>query len=253
MSEYVRVRLHTKPTRIRILPSTDSLDIEPLALEDFRDDTPITDQPSSESPAPETPADPTPAEEPRFTIEQVQQEVQTAYDRGFADGQNVATAILETEVNTLTERLRNLDSAIVELQRQYADAIAQTERVALDLAITIARTILGYEAQQSERCVLEQARAALEQYHGKDAVTIRVHPSSLEALQRAGNQLATGTGMQSITLVADPTVEPGSCILETALGTFDAQLSTQLQRARTLLAMQMTGAPSSPEEQSNAV
>ncbi|GIV55678.1 MAG: hypothetical protein KatS3mg040_0446 [Candidatus Kapaibacterium sp.] len=57
----------------------------------------------------------------------------------------------------------------------------------------------------------------------------------------------------SITLVADPAVEPGGCILETALGTFNAQLATQLERARAIIAEQLRTPPPSPEKQSNAV
>jgi flagellar biosynthesis/type III secretory pathway protein FliH len=248
----ITVPLVRKPARIQILSNTQARDVEPLALEDFADDTPISDQP--ESTQPPTESTPLPDRDPVFTLEQVQQEVQAAYDRGFAEGQEVATAVLQTEINTMTERVRNLGSVIEQLQQQYAQAIASIDRVALDLGVTIARAILGYEADRTVECVVAQARAALAQYHGKDAVRIRLHPQSLEALEKAGNPLAMDTNAQhSITLVADPSVEPGGCILETALGMFDAQLSTQLERARQLVAAQLRDTSLSADEQSTAV
>ncbi len=252
MPTQITVQLYRKPAKIQILRSDDPLAFEPLALEDFSDETEFADLPEESPPPSESP--PLPEEAPMFTIEQVQQEVQAAYERGFAEGQEVGSAVLQTEINTLTERIRNLDSAMVALQQQYADAIASIENVALDLAVTIARAILGYEAERTTECVLAQARSALALYHGKDAVRIRLHPHSLEALERAGNRLALDTsGSQSITLVADPNVEPGGCILETALGTFDAQLRTQLDRARQYLASQILGTSRTPDDDSTAI
>lgn len=252
MTTQITIPLYHKLTHIHIVRETEPEDIEPFALEDFNNNSLFTDQPTtteeSKNPQPEVPP-----HEPVFTVEQVQQEVQAAYDRGFAEGQEVASAVLETELRSLTERIRNLDGAILELHRQYAEAIAQVDRTALDLAVTIANAILGYEAQRSIECVLAQAQAALAQYHGKDAVTIRLHPTSLQALKDAGNPLATSSSSPTIRLVADPTVEVGGCILETALGTFDAQLRTQLENARRMLAEQLLQPSPSPDDTSNAV
>lgn len=82
---------------------------------------------------------------------------------------------------------------------------------------------------------------------------IRLHPADFQALEKAGNPLVSTGESRTITLVADPAVELGGCILETALGTFDAQLATQLERARSIIAEQLHTPPPSPEEQSNAV
>lgn len=233
MTTRIVVPLYRVPARVRVLRDRQPIETEPLALEDFSSDEPIADRDEQPHEAPATVE--VPPSEPTFTIEQVQQEVQAAYERGFAEGQEVASAILETELRTTTERVRNLSDAIVHLQTQYAEAIARSEAIALDLAVTIARAILGYEAEHSAECILAQARSALEQYHGKDAVTIRLHPDSLRLLQEVGNPITAEHSSQSIAFVADSSVEPGGCILETALGTFDAQLSTQLARARQLL------------------
>lgn len=252
MTTRITIPLYRTLTHIRVVRDRTSHQVEPFALEDFTNEELFADQPT---PAQER-SEPSPAipeHEPLYTIEQVQQEVQAAYDRGFSEGQEVASAVLETELRSLTERVRNLDAMMLELQRQYAEAIAQIDRTALDLAVTIARAILGYEAQRSIECVLVQARAALAQYHGKDAVTIRLHPTSLEALKDAGNSLVTNSSSPAITLVPDPTVEPGGCILETALGTFDAQLRTQLENARRMLAEQLLQPSPSPDDSSNAV
>ncbi|MCX7930594.1 MAG: FliH/SctL family protein [Chlorobi bacterium] len=254
MSVRITVPLGEKITRVRILRASETFNLEPLALEDFSDTEFIGDRPDPSPAGQNTPAAEVPTEPPLFTIEQVQEEVQTAYDRGFADGQDVASAVLHTEINTLTERLREFDAIVTALQQQYAAAIAQIEHVALDAAVAIARVIVGAEAERGTECVTTQIRAAMAQYHGKDAVTIRLHPTSLEALNAAGSTVALGTEhSRSITLVADSTVEPGGCILETALGTFDAQLRTQLERARQLLADQLQTISPTPEEQSNAI
>jgi len=252
MARHTVIRLLEQPTRIRILRDHSATDFEPLALEDFSDETQFTDRVEGEPTDTSNHITP-PQEEPRFTLEQVQEEVQAAYDRGFAEGQDVASAVLETELRTLTERVRSIDSFITELQHQYADAVERSERIALDLAITIARAILRYEADRSIECVLSQARAVLEQYHGKDAVAIRLNPADYHEVEAAGNPIVISSESRSITVVADPSVERGGCILDTALGQFDAQLTTQLERARSIISEQI-GSHSAPlDELSNAV
>ncbi len=252
MATHTVIRLLEQPTRIRILRDHSTTDIEPLALEDFSDETQFTDR-VEEVPTDKSVHITLPQEEPRVTLEQVQEEVQAAYDRGFAEGQDVASAVLETELRTLTERVRSIDSVVTELQRQYADAVERSERLALDLAITIARAILRYESDRSIDCVLSQARAVLEQYHGKDAVTIRLNPADYHALEAAGNPIVNSNESRSITVVSDPSVERGGCILDTALGQFDAQLTTQLERARSIISEQIGSQSPSLDERSNAV
>lgn len=175
-------------------------------------------------------------EESLYTLEEVQVEVQGAYDRGFTDGKQVATALLDTEMNKMREWVKNLDTAMMELREQYAQHIEELESVAVQLAMTAVEHILGREIHANTHLAVDQVKKAIASLHGIRDIRVRIHPSGIEALTEAKNSLVENSNsVQSVELISDPSVEQGGCILETAIGTVDAQLRTQLKILRTAM------------------
>ncbi len=68
---------------------------------------------------------------------------------------------------------------------------------------------------------------------------MRVHPDDVATLPDLSGALAGG----SVTVVADPTVEPGGCLAEAGDRTVDARLSTALERLREVLARERPPGP----------
>jgi len=165
-----------------------------------------------------------------ISLEEVQLEVQQAYDNGFNDGKQVTSALLETEMDTLREWVKNLDTAIIDMHEQFKQQIDTLEQVAVQLAITATKHILQREVHDNAMIAVEQVQKAIAGLHGIRDVTIRIHPSNFTALTNAKNSLTNGSStIRNIHLVNDSSVEPGGCILETGIGTIDAQLKTQLE------------------------
>lgn len=172
-------------------------------------------------------------EEALYTLEEVQVEVQGAYDRGFSDGKQVASALYDTEMNKLREWVKNLDTAMMELREQYSQQIESLESVAVQLAMTATEHILGQEIHENTQLAVHQVKKAIAEIHGIRDIRVRIHPSSFEALTDAKSSLVEGSGsVQSIEIISDPAVESGGCILETAIGTVDAQFRTQMRLVR---------------------
>ncbi len=168
-----------------------------------------------------------------MSLDEIQADIQQAYDRGFSDGQAVTSALMESEIGKLREQAKNLDTLVLDLQEQFAREIEQFQTMAVNVAIVCAEHILQREVSVNARLAVEQARKVLVTMHGLRDVVIRVHPHSYEAMQEANLELLNSTNtLRSIEVQADPGVENGTCVLETSMGHIDTQLSTQLAHLR---------------------
>lgn len=219
------IRTHKKVRTASIIRVEDASLVHDHVFEDFAK----VKQESQLHISPNYHPEPEPETAPGMSLEDVQLEVQQAYDNGFNDGKQVTSALLETEMNTLRDWVQNLDTAIIEMQEQFKQQIDLLEKVAVELAITATQHILQREVHENAMLAVEQVKKAISGLHGIKDVTIRIHPSNYQALTAAKNSLASGSSsIRNIHLVNDPQVEPGGSIIETGIGTIDAQLKTQL-------------------------
>jgi len=109
--------------------------------------------------------------------------------------------------------------------------MAQAEEAIIELALALAENIVAEKLNAGKSVVVAQARKSLAQLHGTDAVVIRLNPADMDALELAQSTLiADPMQMPNIKLESDNTVEEGGCIMESSLGTVDAQLRTQFAK-----------------------
>lgn len=168
------------------------------------------------------------------------------YAEGYAAGLAAAAAESErtaarvrAEVEA-AERQRDAHLArTVELLLTAADAfrtceqvaVAQVEDTVVELALSIARTVLDRELATSTSPGGDAIARALALLPGDAPVTVRLHPDDVPAL---GGLSTTGQG-RALVVVADPAVEPGGCLAEAAGRQVDAQVGPALARVATVL------------------
>jgi len=140
------------------------------------------------------------------------------FQQGLEEGRRQAAAQLEGE-------LARLARAIEETAGIKARLRAQAERELVELALAIARRVLRRELHVDSEAVLGLAKAALEKASLREVTEVRLH-HALAAPVRA--HLDRIGAPQSIAVREDPSLEPGALLLETARGTIDASLETQL-------------------------
>ena len=219
MNEVV-IRIPQKLQRIQIIRSRQAADAHAMQFEEF--DSEVEYAPPVAEVREET--------VPRS---QVEHELKNAYDRGFEDGREVTSAMLERELGRHEEWLQNFDAIVGELHREFSGAITRLEECAVSLGVEVARFLLQREVQTDPAVVVEQVRRAFARVSGIDMVTVRLHPSNVEALERVKSALiAASDGVRSILVQPDESVAPGGCVLETAIGTIDAQIGTQLEQIK---------------------
>jgi flagellar assembly protein FliH len=169
------------------------------------------------------------------TPEDLASDYQAAFDAGYADGRSAAQA--ETEDDLRQARLRAvraleaLERGTEEVAQAFAGRQRQLEHSLPRFAYELVETLIGRELQLSTAPGRDAIARALAIDDSGLPATVRLHPEDVEGL----GDVAELGGARTITLIADPSVEPGGALVDVGEATIDSQLSTALQRVRDLL------------------
>lgn len=144
------------------------------------------------------------------------------FGSGYAEGQKKA----EEDYRSKLEEARN----IVELaHEERKNILINSENEIVELAMAIARKIIGNEILSNPDFVVEVAKRAIQKAADREDITIRVSPENLDsALGAKDNIFQSVNGIRNLKIVSDPTIEPGGCVVDTPNGTVDARIERQL-------------------------
>ena len=124
-------------------------------------------------------------------------------------------------------RLRALD-----LDAREAPVFEDIERSVATMAVQIAEVLIGRHLELGKWSALDAVQRALALAPRQSNVIVRVHPDAVDELPDVSSALPGGL----VTVVADPSIEIGGCIVEAGNRTIDAQLGPALERLREVLA-----------------
>lgn len=160
----------------------------------------------------------------KFVSDQdLERELQESYQRGLQDGKNLAE-------RGLVNVFKSMRTASEELQQLREKVLRDSEDDLLALVIAIARRVIHHEVSHNRQLVLQVIKAALRNLNDKDQLLVRVHPDDHALLSSSQDQvLRQELAALNCTLKADATLLPGSCQVETTLGTVDASFEGQLE------------------------
>jgi flagellar biosynthesis/type III secretory pathway protein FliH len=102
----------------------------------------------------------------------------------------------------------------------------QVEAEVVRLALKIARRILHREAQMDPLLIRGAVRVFLESVAQGTSVKLRLNPKQVSAWRE---YLAAQQDNKSLEVVGDSSLEPGQCLVETAMGVTDFSPEVQLQ------------------------
>lgn len=226
-------RNRRKIARARIVSVEAAPEFESHIFEEFDRNNPFFEENTHASIADTQPEAQSEPQEVTMLAEQIEVDIQAAYDRGFSDGQSVTSALLESELSTFRDKVANIDTMIMDLREQFSLETEQMSNIAVNVAIAIAEHILHREVSTNSMIAVEQAKKVLATMHGTREVVIRVHPDGHEMMKESNSQLLNATStLRKIDVLPDETVEPGGCVLETSMGTVDTQFRNQLEHLR---------------------
>lgn len=171
----------------------------------------------------------------------IQQACDDAYAEGFAQGQAQTAlewqqrmdAYIAQQGREMAQRLQGvvqtLDASLIDMQQDMAQQL-------LELACDIARQVVRQELSVNPSALQPVVREAVGMLvtEGRPAL-VRLHPDDMEAMAQTLREEMDSPGVQ---WMADASVPPGGCLVESAGTVVDGSLDKRWQRAIAALGLQ---------------
>lgn len=154
---------------------------------------------------------------------------ETAREAGYAQG--VEQGIAQTQAD-MAERVMRLEDLLTALEDAHKDALKGREDDVVEAVLAATGKILG-KKMVTRRGAAAAIRQACRQIDNRRKLVVRVAPDDLEIL--AADDVLGGALGGSARFEADSSVLLGGCVVETAGGTLDARLETQIESLRRVL------------------
>jgi len=135
---------------------------------------------------------------------------QEAYSRGFADGEKSGFDLGERAGREgvsarLEKALKSLEKMNSDLQRLQNNVCRELERETVQLALEVARKIVGREVQTDVQAVTRMVRTGLSRLENAEHITIRMNPEDMQRVAEfAPRMLAEITDAERVRLKATP-------------------------------------------------
>lgn len=122
---------------------------------------------------------------------------------------------------------RLLNRVVGKFVRERERLLDELRPELLQLALALAREIVGHEISADPTVIEHTLREALAQLHFASRVIVRLHPDDLAHLREVPE--VRDWSAAEVELIADPGVERGGCVLESDRGGVEATIATQLR------------------------
>ncbi len=131
---------------------------------------------------------------------------------------------------------------VEELDRIKQDLRIGAEQNLLDFALLFAGKLTFAIGRLNREAAIANLQRALKLVGTKTDVTVRVHPDDLASMTTfAESALNRVQGAQGFRIVADDTLSPGGCMVQSERTDVDASLETQVEEMVTLLTGERAG------------
>jgi flagellar biosynthesis/type III secretory pathway protein FliH len=160
-------------------------------------------------------------------------EVQSAYDRGFLDGNEASGAAYQEEINTHKSWIKSIDSLVKAMKSQFIKETSLFRDEVIPVAIMIAEHIIAHEITKDNSIIIEQVKKAINSLYEDKIIRISVNPEDVNILSNVKSDLLSDKSkIEGVVITADSSIARGGCILYTDAGVVDARVKTQLEKIR---------------------
>jgi flagellar assembly protein FliH len=152
-----------------------------------------------------------------------------AFAKGYATGERAG---VEAGAKRADAMLRRVAQTLEDLAQLRKTMIQQTERQMVQLALALARKVVIRELSLEPDLVAAMAHVALERLGETAPATIRLSPDDYAVVvSQRGDRWA---GAQ-VTVLPDPAVARGGCVVESDFGLVDAGVDAQFEELSRVL------------------
>jgi flagellar assembly protein FliH len=155
------------------------------------------------------------------TAERCAQADRRGYERGREESTNAGKHALEAAIGKQRARV---DEALRQFETEKQRYFHEVETEVIQLALAIARKVLGQEAEVDLLLLAGTVRAALDRLGNTSKVTLTAHPGSLNQWRKALSERR-----DQVEFAEDDALPPEGCVLRSQLGTTEINLQQQLK------------------------
>jgi flagellar assembly protein FliH len=166
------------------------------------------------------------AEEHLSGKQMAQRALESAYQRGLAEGFRAGNEHVRNESGEMSNRV---DQLVESMQSQFATMDTEVADAVLGLAFSLARQIIRSELESRPELVAGSVRDALQSLALKATYPgIYLNPADLNLIK---SSLGEELSLRGCRLVADPGISRGGCRLESDTSMVDATIESRWERA----------------------
>jgi type III secretion protein L len=169
----------------------------------------------------------------RELLQKAQQEAEAIIHKAQETAEKQRQAGYETGYQ---EGLAQTTELLMKARLEQEQFLKNANRELMDLAFKIAEKIIGKQLEIDPDTIISIVKQAMQTVRQTKQLTIRVHPDDAKRLRANEEELQEALGRQRfLDVVEDKKVQYGGCIIESEIGTVEAQLNTQLERLKKIL------------------
>jgi flagellar assembly protein FliH len=160
------------------------------------------------------------------TVDVLRQALQESEARGYEAGLAKAQAENQVTLNALTARVAQLDSILQLLGQPLAQLDGEVEKELLHLTLAVGKQLARRDLRVDPTQVIGIIRESLSQLPASAReVRIHLHPEDAATVRE---RLAEPTKERAWTVVEDPTLSRGGCMVRTETSQIDVRLDSRI-------------------------
>lgn len=150
------------------------------------------------------------------------------FTKGYEDGLAAARKEIEPQLAKLRQRVVQLDSIIGSLAKPFAQLDAEVEEQLTLLALTVGKQMVRRELKTDPAQVIGVIRESVGRLPvASRDVRVHLHPEDA-AVVREHLAMPTSNEQRAWSIVEDPAMSRGGCIIRTDISQIDARLDARL-------------------------
>jgi flagellar assembly protein FliH len=131
---------------------------------------------------------------------------------------------------------RELEDAVNSLLEERRTVLEGLEPEILELVFDIVGKVLDVQMDRSDEWICSMVKTALRQMEGDDSAVMRVSAGARKRVSEVAARMLEAAGKAgSLTVVADASLPPGGCVIDTGRGIIDTGVEGKLERLKTVL------------------
>jgi flagellar assembly protein FliH len=160
------------------------------------------------------------------SVERARIALQALEAEGYQTGMARAQAQMQASIDTLTAQVKQLDSVLQFLGVPLAQLDTEVEKELLQLALAVGKQLARRELRVDPTQVIGIIRESLAQLPASARdVRIHLHPDDAATVR---DRLATPANERAWSIVEDPTLTRGGCIVRTENSQIDVRLESRI-------------------------